>query len=184
VLRDAAECCPEMQSFFGTVENVYKFFGSSAPNWALLKAFGDGNDVKSYTLKHLSSTRWESRHKIVQALIAQYCSILRSLAHLKLTSHDAQVRRAATRITENITSFEFIVLLILWEQILRCIYAVSKHLQSKSVNMSTATTSLKEAVDFVSQLRSKFDDVCQSAESTATQWGAETTFKEGHAHPD
>jgi len=26
-------------------------------------------------------------------------------------------------------------------------------------------------------LRSKFDDVCQRAESTATQWGAETTFK-------
>lgn len=178
VLRDAAECCPEMQSFFVTVEDVYKFFGSSAPNWALLKAFGDVNDVKSYTLKHLSSTRWESRHKSVQALIAQYCSILRSLAHLKLTSHDAEVRRAATRITENITTFEFIVLLILWEHILRCIYAVSKHLQSKSVNLSTATVLLKEAADFVSQLRSKFDDVCQRAESTATQWGAEATFKD------
>jgi len=123
VLRDAAECCPEMQSFFGTVENVYKFFGSSAPNWALLMAFDNGNDVKSYTLKHLSLTRWESRHKSVQALIAQYCSILRSIAHLKLTSHDAEIRRTATRITENITTFEFVVLLILWEQILRCIYA-------------------------------------------------------------
>jgi len=51
----------------------------------------------------------------------------------------AEVRRTATRITENLTSFEFIVLLILWEQILRCIYGVSKHLQSKSVNLSTAT---------------------------------------------
>jgi hypothetical protein len=178
VLRDAAECCPEMQSFFGTVEDVYNFFGFSAPNWALLKAFGEGNDVRSYTLKHLSSTRWESRHKSVQALIAQYCSVLRSLAHLKLVSHDAQVRSNATRITENITRFEFIVLLILWEQILRCIYAVSKQLQSKSVNLSTATRLLKEAVDFVCELRSKFDDVCRTAESTASKWGAATTFKE------
>lgn len=178
VLRDAAECCPEMQTFSGTVEDVYKFFGCSAPNWALLKAFGDGNDVKSYTLKHLSSTRWESRHKSVQALIVQYCSVLRSLAHLKLTSHDADIRRNATKITERITSFEFVVLLILWEQILRCIYAVSKQLQSKSVNLSTATVLLKDALDFVSQLRSKFDDVCFAAESTATKWGAETTFKD------
>ena len=161
------------------MEDVYKFFGSSAPNWALLKAFGDGHDVKSYTLKHLSSTRWESRHKSVQPLIVQYCSILRSLAHLKLTTHDAEVRRTATRITENITRFEFIVMLILWGHILRCIYAVSKQLQSKSVNLSTATALLKEAVDFDSQLRSnlKFDDACQAAESTATKWGAETTFK-------
>ena len=106
-----------------------QFFGSTAPNWALLKTFGDGNDVKSYMLKHLSSTGWESRHKSVQALIAQYCSILRSLVHLTQTSRDAEVRRTATRITENITSFELIVLQILWEQILRCIYAVSKHMQ-------------------------------------------------------
>jgi len=160
------------------VEGVYKFFGSSAPNWALLKAFGDGHDVKSYTLKHLSSTRWESRHKSIQPLIVQYCSILRSLTHLKLTTHDAEVRRTATRITENITSFEFIVMLILWKHILRCIYAVSKQLQSKSVNLSTATALLKEAVDSVSQLRSKFDDVYQAAESTATKWGAETAFKD------
>ena len=43
VLRDAAECCPEMQSFFGTVRGrrIYKFFDSSAPNWALRKAFGE-----------------------------------------------------------------------------------------------------------------------------------------------
>jgi len=96
VFRDAVECCPEMQSYFGTVEDVYKFFGSSAPNWALLEAFGDGNDVKSYTLKYLSSTMWERRRKSVQALIVQYCSVLRSLAHLKLTSHDTEVRRTAT----------------------------------------------------------------------------------------
>ena len=131
------------------------FFGFSAPNWALLKAFGEGNDVKNYTLKHLSSTRWESRHKSVQALIVQYCSILRSLAHLKLMSLNADVHRNATRITENITSFKFIVLLILWEQILCFIYAVSKQLQSKSINLSTATVLLKETVDFVLQLRRK-----------------------------
>ena len=38
VLHDAADCCVEMKTFFGTVEEVYKFFGYSAPNWALLQA--------------------------------------------------------------------------------------------------------------------------------------------------
>jgi len=70
----------------------------------------------------------------------------------------------------------------LWEQIVHRFHAVSKKLQSKSVNLSTATVLLKEAVDFVSQLRSKFDDVCQTAESTAAKWSAATTFID--AHPD
>jgi len=52
----------------------------------------------------------------------------------------------------------------------------------ETVNLSTATVSLglllKEAVDFVSQLKSKFNDVCQTAESTAAKWGAATTFKD------
>ena len=107
-------------------------------------------DVVHFLPRGVIISLLKSRNKSVQALTAQYCSVLRSLAHLKLTSHDADVRRNATRITENITSFEFVVLLILWEQILRCIYAVSKHLQSKSVNLSTATVLLQEAADFVS----------------------------------
>ena len=93
--------------FFAIVEAVYRFFSSSTLNWALPKAFGDGKDVKSYTLKHLG-TRWESRHKPVQASNVQYCPVLRSLTHLKLTSHDAEVRRNATTIiiAENISSFD------------------------------------------------------------------------------
>jgi hypothetical protein len=71
VLRDAAECCPEMQTFFGTVEDVYKFFGCSAPNWALLKAFGDGNDVKSCTLKHLSH---KTDREVQQRFIIRFIS--------------------------------------------------------------------------------------------------------------
>ena len=110
---------PEMKTFFGTVEEVYKFFGYSAPNWALLKAFG--SDSKVYTLKHLTSTRWESRHKSVSTLIGQYPIILKTLAHLNLSSLHADVRRSAERLTECITKMEFLVPLLMWEKILRAI---------------------------------------------------------------
>ena len=34
---------------------MVNYEAASAPNWALLEVFGDGNDVKkNYTLKHLS----------------------------------------------------------------------------------------------------------------------------------
>ena len=55
-LNDAAECCAKIKSFFETTVEIYRyFFCFSAPNWAILKAFG--TDEKYLTLKHVSSTR-------------------------------------------------------------------------------------------------------------------------------
>ena len=129
------------------MEEVYKFFGYSAPNWALLKAFG--SDSKIYTLKHLTSTRWESRHKFVSALIGQYPIILKTLAHLNSSSLNADVRRSAERLTECITKMDFLVPLLMWEKILRAIYAVSKQLQSKSTNLSASISLLGENVALI-----------------------------------
>ena len=54
-------------------------------------------------------------------------------------------------------------------------------MQSKSVNLSTSIALLKEAIDFVCQVRNKFNDVSQTAESTAKKWGvSEITFKDLH----
>ena len=79
-------------------------FGLSAPNWALLKAFQ--TEAKNVTLKHLSSTRWESRHNSIFALIQQYSNIITTLCHLKLTSTDSSMRSNADQLSEKITTME------------------------------------------------------------------------------
>ena len=87
VLNDAAECCAEMKAFVKWWKRS-TFFGFSAPNWTLPKAFG--TYAKSFTLKRLISTRWECRHKSVIALINQY--LLKTLHHLNVTSNYGKFR--------------------------------------------------------------------------------------------
>ena len=141
---------------------------------ALLQAFG--SDLKFDTLKHRSSTRWESRHKSVSALIAQYPIILKTFAHLKLSSKSADVRRSAEHLTECMTKMGFLVSLLMWEKILRAVYAVSKQLPSKSANLSAPVALLGETVTFISTLRNDLDNICQLAEDMAKKWGVETSF--------
>ena len=108
----------------------------------------------------------------------QYPIILRTLAHLKLSSKSADVRRSAEQLTECITKMEFLVPLLMWKKILHAIYAVSKQLQTKSANLSVSVALLGETVTFISTLRNDFDNICQSAEDMARKWGAEASFKD------
>ena len=108
----------------------------------------------------------------------QYPTILRTLAHLKLSSKSADVRRSAEQLTECITKMEFLVPLLMWEKILHAIYAVFKQLQSKSANLSASVALLGETVTFISTLRNDFDNICQSAEDMARKWGAEASFND------
>lgn len=61
VISDAAKCHNKVKNFFETVQNVFNFFASSAPRWALL-ALGQhfGDTVQKKVLKKVCPTRWEA----------------------------------------------------------------------------------------------------------------------------
>ena len=58
VISDAAKCHNKVKFFFETVQNVFNFFASSAPRWALL-ALGQnfGDKVQKKVLKKVCPTR-------------------------------------------------------------------------------------------------------------------------------
>lgn len=62
ILSDAAEECVEVKAFFGVIQEVYNYLGSSAPRWAVLNAFGQElsdklNRKNNVTIKKLCPTR-------------------------------------------------------------------------------------------------------------------------------
>ena len=83
VLGNAATLCAEIKTFFSIVQQIYVFFGGSAPRWAFLRAFSS-NQEKQILLKSLCATRWENRHSSVT--INRYPDLIKALTHLKLTS--------------------------------------------------------------------------------------------------
>jgi len=84
MLGDATESCAEMKTFFAIVQSVYVFFGSSAPEWALLKAFSSDQKT-NISLKSLCTTRWESRYSSVTVTITRILDLVKNLTHLILT---------------------------------------------------------------------------------------------------
>ena len=60
VEKCAAECCKEANIFFAFVENIYTFFSASTNRWSLLTAALSNGD-QTFTIKHMSDTRWSAR---------------------------------------------------------------------------------------------------------------------------
>lgn len=175
VICDAAEACSDIKGFFGIVQQIYVFFGGSAPRWALLQALS--SEEKAISLKSHCSTRWESRHSSIFALLARFPDVMKTLTRLKLTSDKSDVRDKAGSLLKNIVKMEFLVPLVFWEKILQCTKAVSKMLQSETVDLSVATDLLKSAMDKVQSLRNNFDAICQTAEGLANKWQFEAKFQ-------
>ena len=59
----AAESCINAVSFFGFLQNFYKFFSASTKRWPKMKSATKGKTVKS-----LSDTRWLARPDATTAL--------------------------------------------------------------------------------------------------------------------
>ncbi|KAJ9542609.1 hypothetical protein OSB04_029115 [Centaurea solstitialis] len=55
-LCDIANTCGKARDFFGIIQRIYTIFANSTKRWQVFK-----DNVKGWTVKSLSTTRWESR---------------------------------------------------------------------------------------------------------------------------
>jgi len=168
VLSDMAKSTPKMLNFFNIVQDLFLFFSSSAPRWATL-ALGD--DVAKIVLKKVCTTRWESRHNAVFALKFRYKDVLKSLTSIILTSDKKEENNRAKGLKRKLESFEFVLILFIWEQILRPFYLVSKKMQSIETNLHVACEYLQSAVTSIENLRDNYECLVNSATDLCNSWG-------------
>lgn len=167
VLCDLAKSTPKMSQFFDTIQDIFLFFSKSAPRWASLAL---GNDVAKIVLKKVCTTRWEAKHKAVYALKTRFIDVLKSLTNLSLTSTKADEKFKAIGLKKKIESFEFILLLTMWEIILRNFHFVSKKLQSTNTNLHDACTYLKQVISSIIIMRDKYEELVVSASDQCNKW--------------
>jgi len=177
VVCDAAKSSSDALRFFETIQSIFNFFSSSAPRWALLAFGNETKDIRKKTLKKLCPTRWEARHKSLFALKERFVDVLKSLSMILLTSHKSDEKLLSKSFKNSMESFEFVLMICLWENILRYTQCVSKMLQSQNINIQSACTFLDQAYQSISNLRDNFKDILNTAELICSKWNISTDFK-------
>lgn len=148
VLGDIAKSSVFAISFFGTLQKVYNIFSGSTARWDLLKKY-----VKKLTPKPLSDTRWECRLESVKSIRYQVTEFHAALKELRQKTLDPKIKCEIIGIEDEFMSFEFLVSLIIWYDLLNHVNIVSKILQNSKMCISMATSHLNELLKYFKEFR-------------------------------
>ncbi|XP_077292326.1 zinc finger MYM-type protein 1-like [Arctopsyche grandis] len=168
VIKDTVSDVPKASYFFDVVEQIYKFFAVSINRWKVFK-----ENSPSVTLKRLNPTRWSSRLDSINALRYSYTDVLKCLTEIILKSKRKDEQSEAKGLKKKMESFEFILLLVLFDNILQPLNFVSKLLQSKNVDVISAQSMIKNAYDNLNRFRNTFEEFVTISSTIATKWGLE-----------
>jgi hypothetical protein len=150
-LCDMAKSCTKAISFFGIVQRLYVLFSSSTKRWDVLKGH-----VESLTVKSWCNTRWESQVKSVRAIRFEAPNIRPALLQLS-TDNDVESkdRSDAKNLFDVLGTFEFILGMVIWYEILFTINKVSKQLQSPSMCLDATLKIIEGAMKFLNIIEMK-----------------------------
>ncbi|XP_039043648.1 zinc finger MYM-type protein 1-like [Hibiscus syriacus] len=172
-LGDMAHSCVKAISFFGVLQRIYALFSGSTKRWKILL-----DNVPGLTVKYLSNTRWESRIKSVKAIRFQCPQIRLALCELyESCENDAKSKSEAESLVNALSSFEFLLGVVIWYDILFSVNMVSKKLQSKSMCIDTTIRQLEGVMSYFEKYRDEgFTTSMNVAKSLALEMDVEPIF--------
>eukprot|EP00731_Ephydatia_muelleri_P001290 Em0001g1290a len=133
----AASVDPTVITFFGTVQEVYSFFSGSTTRWKKM------SEMLDLTVKKESDTRWSAREAAVRAIAVSYGKWVGLLQSLNEDQHESTDTRAKAGILlKSLLTFNCVVYLYFWNEVLHKINVVQKRLQSPNMNLHEAATDL------------------------------------------
>ncbi|XP_065866481.1 uncharacterized protein [Euphorbia lathyris] len=154
-LSDMTHSCVKAISFFGVIQRIYSLFAGSTKRWQVFL-----DNVPGLSLKSLCNTRWESRIKSVKPIRFQTPQIKLALEELKKNCDDAKSKSDADSLVDAIESFEFLLSMVIWYEILFAINMVSKNLQSKSMCIDSTMKQLEGVILFLQKFRDEGYESC------------------------
>lgn len=154
----AVDCCSNAVKFFDYVGKLYVFFSRSTHRWDIMKKSLQNSTKKISVVKNLSDTRWSARKEAVKALSDGYEFIANALKEIGDDPHQkADCRSEAIGLFRRMEDLEMAVMTGFWADILAHFDAVSKTLQSSTMDLNSAVLLFDSLIDFVSRQRDRFE---------------------------
>ncbi|XP_020240895.1 zinc finger MYM-type protein 1-like [Asparagus officinalis] len=174
-LCDMVNSCSQASSFFGVVQRIYSLFASSTKRWKVLT-----DNVKGFTLKPPSQTRWEGQVESVKAIRFQAPDIRDALIYLASSSEDPKTKSDAECLAAyEIENFEFLLGMVIWFDILNAINKISKIMQSEDMQIDVAIDLLRGLISFFESYRENgFEAAMVEAKEIAVRMKVEPIFCE------
>ncbi|CAI6377857.1 unnamed protein product [Macrosiphum euphorbiae] len=173
LLCDVSQSCIRAISFFGMIERVYTLFSASTKRWDILKKHC------SIVLKKWTATRWESRYKCVKAIRDQLPEVLNALEEIAECSNDPKSVSEAKSIIDELMSFEFVLSLVIWHDILGQVKIVNRILQDPKMDLDASASSLGSLITFLEKYRTNgFENAKLVGIEIVESIGGTANFKE------
>ncbi|KAA0722918.1 Calsequestrin-1 Aspartactin [Triplophysa tibetana] len=116
----------------------------------------EDENVKDFTIKALSTTRWECRVEAVKAVRYQLPDILNALEALHdfaTEKNDSECASSASSLCQELKKWPFMVSCVVWYNVLYVINKVSKILQGPKVSIETMKREISAVIDFLQDFR-------------------------------
>ncbi|XP_072047174.1 zinc finger MYM-type protein 1-like [Amphiura filiformis] len=178
VLCDACSECTEAITFFGTIQKIYNFFTKSQPRHNALEAAQKELSLPAKKLHKQCDTRWYCKQEAVKSIKETYPALLLALENLAESERNAESRADINGLLGFISNIEFLLMLEIWMEILTDIKGLSEYLQKESMDLVTASRTVKSTQKTLKENRTDthFQELLHKARTTAEEEGVPNEF--------
>lgn len=178
VIVDTCDCCINTKTFFGNVGALIEFMRARKRTAAFVESQEILNPrEQKRRIKRFSITRWTSHDRALVVIQEKYSALLKALENIsKANDSDRDTTSTAKNFISVITSFQFILVLVLMRRIFSVSTEVSNYLQSKSIDFMQAIKMVNIAKNRLKTLRT--DEGCTEIINTAKEFATKNSLSQ------
>lgn len=153
-------------NFFDTIQSLYKYLMNGHTRYELFMKIQTDKKLQEIHLERLIETRWSYWHSSLKKILLRYTEIKDVLK--VLTIQDDQTSKAIG-LLEEISSFQFILILHIMEQLLSSVHCLSCELQNSKIVLPKAMNLVNSLKDNLMNFRSEknFELIYEKAKGCA-----------------
>lgn len=158
MLGDMAKSSIVASMLFGILHQIYLLFAASTQRWEILKSH-----IQNLTVKPISETRWECRIDSVKAVRFQVGAVYDALVEVSETANDPKAHTEAAGLAKHLKNYQFLVSLVIWNDLLARINIVSKLMQAKDMQFDIALKCVENTTEFLKTYKETGFELAQTA---------------------